>query len=235
MKSEKIKVLIAEDMEPLRRKYVAMLNEHDEIEVIADVGTGTEACFLAKELSPDVILMDIEMETKDAGIRAISTILTDSPEIHIIVLTIYEEDDTVFSAFHLGACDYLLKNSNQAELAKAVIAAYNDQSSLHPEIANKLRSEFRRIKTYESSFLFMLNILATLSPRELDTLYLLSSGYTRREVCEKRCIEMSTIKTQVRSILKKFNKRNIQDVITNDADKQLLGLILNNYLNHPQG
>jgi DNA-binding NarL/FixJ family response regulator len=227
MYDTKIRVLIAEDMEPLRRKYVTMLSQYDEIEVIADVGTGVEACQLALKLSPDVILMDIEMETKDAGIRAISSILTDSPEILIIVLTIYEEDDTVFSAFQLGACDYLLKNSKQEELGQSIIAAYNNQSSLHPEIANKLRTEFRRIKTYESSFLFMLNILITLTPRELDTLYLLSNGYTRREVCEKRCIEMSTVKTQIRSILKKFNKRNIQDVITTEADKQLLGLVLN--------
>lgn len=228
--NETIKVLIAEDVEPLRRKYVSILNDHEEIEVIADVSTGEEACRLAIELSPDVILMDIEMEAKDAGIRAIGTILSECPEIRIIVLTIYEEDDMVFSAFQLGAYDYLLKNSDHTEIGKSVIAAYHGQSSLHPEISNKLRTEFQRVKTYESSFLFMLNILMTLSPRELDTLYLLSNGMTRKEVCKLRCIEMSTIKTQIRSILKKFHKRNIQDIITTEADQQLLGLILNNYM-----
>lgn len=225
---ETIKVMIAEDMEPLRKKYISILKQCKEIEVVADVGTGKEACCLTNELSPDVILMDIEMETKDAGIRAIGKILSEHPEIRIIILTIYEEDEMVFSAFQLGACDYILKNARDEELILAVIAAFHNQSTIRPEISTKLRNEFKRIKTYESSFLFMLNILATLSPKELDTLYLLSNGYTRKEVCQLRCIEMSTLKSQIHSILKKFNKKKIQDIITTESDRQLLGTILKN-------
>lgn len=75
----------------------------------------------------------------------------------------------------------------------------------------------------------MLNILSTLSKRELDTLNLLSNGCTRKEVCELRCIEMSTVKSQIHSILKKFNKKNIQDIITTESGRQLLDPILKNY------
>ena len=227
--NQPIKVLIAEDIEPIRKRYVKILNEHPQIEVIADVGTGADAIELALSLKPDVILMDIEMESKDAGIRAVGEILSESPEIKIIILTIYEEDEMVFSAFRLGACDYILKNAANDDIAASVIDAYNDQSAIRPDIAAKIRDEFKRVKTYESSFLFMLNILSTLTPKELDTLYLLSNGCTRKDVCQMRCVEMSTVKSQIHSILKKFKKKNISDIITTETDRKLLGTILQNY------
>ncbi len=229
--SNKIKVLIAEDMEPIRKRYVNVLNSDPNIEVIGDVATGSAACELAFSLKPDVILMDIEMESKDAGIRATGQILSKLPNVKIIILTVYEEDEMIFSAFQLGACDYILKISKNEDIINGVIGAYHNQSPIRPEIASKIRNEFKRVKTYESSFLFMLNILSTLTPRELDTLNLLINGHTKKEVCELRCVEMSTVKSQVHSILKKFKKRNISDIITTEMDRSLLETILHNYYN----
>lgn len=226
--NEKIKVLIAEDVAPIRKRYLKILNSHPSIEVVGDVESGTEACALAKKLKPDVVLMDIEMECKDAGIRATGEILAENPQIKIIILTVYEEDELIFSAFRLGACDYILKNSSEEDIINGVIGAYHNSSPIRPEIADKIRNEFQRVKTYESSFLFMLNLLSTLTPRELDTLYLLSNGYSKKDVCEMRCVEMSTVKSQVHNILKKFNKKKIADIITTDTDRHLLGSILNN-------
>lgn len=229
--SNKIKVLIAEDMEPIRKRYVNVLNSDPNIEVIGDVATGSTACELAFSLKPDVILMDIEMESKDAGIRATGQILSKLPNVKIIILTVYEEDEMIFSAFQLGACDYILKISQNEDIINGVIGAYHNQSPIRPEIASKIRNEFKRVKTYESSFLFMLNILSTLTPRELDTLNLLINGHTKKEVCQLRCVEMSTVKSQVHSILKKFKKRNISDIITTEMDRSLLETILHNYYN----
>ena len=226
--NEKIKVLIAEDVAPIRKRYLKILNSHPSIEVVGDVESGTDACILAKKLKPDVVLMDIEMECKDAGIRATGEILAENPQIKIIILTVYEEDELIFSAFRLGACDYILKNSSEEDIISGVIGAYHNSSPIRPEIADKIRNEFQRVKTYESSFLFMLNLLSTLTPRELDTLYLLSNGYSKKDVCEMRCVEMSTVKSQVHNILKKFNKKKIADIITTDTDRHLLGSILNN-------
>ena len=110
---EKIKVLIAEDVAPIRKRYLKILNSHPSIEVVGDVESGTDACILAKKLKPDIVLMDIEMECKDAGIRATGEILAENPQIKIIILTVYEEDELIFSAFRLGACDYILKNSSE--------------------------------------------------------------------------------------------------------------------------
>lgn len=116
----KIKVLIAEDMEPIRRKYVKIINASEDLEVVSDVESGEEAVKQAKERKPDVILMDIEMETPDAGIRATQRILQDNPDVRIIILTVYEEDELIFTAFQLGVCDYILKNASQEEIIKSI-------------------------------------------------------------------------------------------------------------------
>ena len=123
---------------------------------MADVENGIDACKKASELKPDVILMDIEMECKDAGIRATGEILSENPEIKIIILTVYEEDELIFSAFRLGACDYILKNASEEEILQGIIGADHKSSPIRPEIADKIRNEFQRVKTYESSFFLCL-------------------------------------------------------------------------------
>lgn len=92
----KIRVLIAEDLEPIRKKYVYYLSQCADIELVGSVESGKEAVETALSAVPDVILMDIEMETKDAGIRASREILAHYPDIKIIILTVYEDDELIF-------------------------------------------------------------------------------------------------------------------------------------------
>ena len=111
MSDSLIKILIAEDTEPLRRLYKKIINAAPDMKVVADTDTGTEAVTLALQTQPDVILMDIEMETPDAGLRAIESILGSKQDPKIIILTVYEEDDLIFTAFRLGVTDYMIKNT----------------------------------------------------------------------------------------------------------------------------
>ena len=223
-----IKVLIAEDMPALLKKYQRLLEKDGELEVVAAVQNGYEAVMKTVLCQPDVILMDIEMETKDAGIRASREILAHYPDIKIIILTVYEDDELIFSAFQLGVCDYMLKNSTNEEIISGIKAAYEGRSPIRPEIAGKIRSEFKRVKTYETSFLYMLNLLSSLTVTELDTLYLLSSGHTRADICAIRHVEMSTVKSQIHSILHKFKKKSIAEIITSTEDLHLLELVIKN-------
>ncbi len=209
----KIRVLIAEDMEPIRRKYVKIINASEDLEVVSDVGTGEEAVEQAKETKPDVILMDIEMETPDAGIRATQSILQDNPEVRIIILTVYEEDELIFTAFQLGVCDYILKNANQDEIIRSIHNAYENNCPLRPEIASRILGEFKRVRSYETSFLYAVNIVSSLTTTELEILGLLLEGKSRREVCRLRQVEMSTVKTQIHNILQKFDKTSMDEVI----------------------
>lgn len=211
--NRKIKVLIAEDMEPIRRKYVKIINASEDLEVVSDVESGEEAVKQAKERKPDVILMDIEMETPDAGIRATQRILQDNPDVRIIILTVYEEDELIFTAFQLGVCDYILKNASQEEIIKSIHNAYENHCPLRPEIASRILGEFKRVRSYETSFLYAVNIVSTLTTTELEILGLLLEGKTRKEICSLRQVEMSTVKTQIHNILQKFNKTSMDEII----------------------
>lgn len=208
-----IRVLIAEDMEPIRKRYVNILSEADGIQVIADVSSGAETARLAHKLQPDIILMDIEMETKDAGLKVSKELLEMYKELKIIILTVYEEDDLIYTAFQFGVCDYLLKNAKAEEVIKSVRNVYNGIAPLRPELAAKILGEFKRVKSYESSFLYAVNIVSSLTGTEMEILNLLLQCKTRKEICKIRFVEMSTVKTQIRNILQKFEKKSINEVI----------------------
>lgn len=222
-----IKVLIAEDMEPLRRLYKKIINSAPDMKVVADTDTGKEAVALALQTQPDVILMDIEMEDRDAGLRAIENILGAKQNPKIIILTVYEEDELIFTAFRLGVTDYLIKNAPPQEVLESIRNAYYNQSPLRPELASKILGEFKRIKTYETSFLFAVDIVSSLTVTELELLRLLLDGKSRREICELRHVEMSTVKTQINHILKKFDKKSVEEVSAMISSLNLYDLIYN--------
>lgn len=123
-----IKVLIAEDMEPLRRLYKKIINSAPDMKVVADTDTGKEAVALTLQTQPDVILMDIEMEDRDAGLRAVENILGAKQNPKIIILTVYEEDELIFTAFRLGVTDYLIKNAPPQEILESIRNAYYNQN-----------------------------------------------------------------------------------------------------------
>lgn len=211
--NKNIHVLIAEDMEPIRKRYVKMLSETDDIEVIADVSNSEEAIEQTILKQPDIVLMDIEMEKKDAGLRASKELLLQFPDLKIIILTVYEEDELIYTAFQFGVCDYILKNAKQEEVVTSIRNVYEGRTPLRPELATKILGEFKRVKAYESSFLYAVNIVTSLTETELEILKLLMKHTSRKDICRIRYVEMSTVKTQIRNILRKFNKKSIEEVI----------------------
>lgn len=222
-----IKILIAEDTEPLRRLYKKIIDAAPDMEVVADTDTGKDAVTLARQTQPDVILMDIEMETPDAGLRAVESILGAKQDPKIIILTVYEEDELIFTAFRLGVIDYLIKNAPPEEILESIRNAYFNQSPLRPELATKILGEFKRVKTYETSFLFAVDIVSSLTTTELALLRLLLDGKSRREICGLRHVEMSTVKTQINHILKKFDKKSVEEVTAMISSLNLYDLIYN--------
>jgi DNA-binding NarL/FixJ family response regulator len=212
--SAAIKVLIVEDDSLIAKRYQMILSKDSRIEVVGRAASGYEGTMLAALNRPDIILMDIELEDKQAGLRAMSEILAYMPDTKIVMLTVNENDESVFRAFELGATNYLLKNMPAAEVVNAIKDAYAGTPSLHANIAGKITREFKRIKTAEDSLLRNFHILTMLTPTELEVLDLLMKDYTRQEICKLRHVEPSTLKSQVHSILKKFEKDSVQEVIS---------------------
>ena len=208
-----IRLIIADDMLPIR-EYLSMVLSHEpDMKVIDSVGTGAEAVERALISHPKVLLMDIEMETPRAGVDAIRTLATKEPDIHCVVLTHFSDDETVFAAFEAGAVDYVLKDSSAAEILEAVRAASQNMSPLRPRIARMIREEFRVLRSERSALISTLNIVYQLTPSELQLLRLLAEGKTKSQIASVKHIELSTIRTHIANILKKFDESSVNDVV----------------------
>lgn len=221
----KIKVLIVDDIVSIREKFQRILSQDLQIEVVGLASSGSEAVLMADAHEPHIILMDIEMENKLAGIKAAQQICEKDPTIKIIILTVHEDDEIVYSAFQTGIVDYVLKSAKPEEIIDAVIAAHNDISPIRPVIAEKIRREFQRMRKSENSMMYVLHILSQLTSSEVALLDLIAQGKSRNEIAKIRCVEMSTIKTQINTLLKKFGKSNTKEVAKIINDLNLLEVL----------
>lgn len=208
-----IKILIVDDMEAHRRRLERIIESCEDMKCIASAQSGEEAVRQAEKHQPDIVLMDIEMEDKLAGIHAAKQIFDKFPDIKIIVVTVHKDDNIIFAAFQSGIIDYLLKSAPKEEIVDAIRLAYADRSPIRPMIAQKIREEFARIKNTESSMIYIVRVISELTPSELQVLKLLCENKTRKQIAEERIVESETVKKQINSILKKFDMKRSADVV----------------------
>lgn len=213
MSEEIINVMIVDDISSLCTRYEGILSQAEDIRVVAVANNGYEAILKSAVTQPDVILMDIEMESKYAGITATQQILAQFPDMKVVILTVYDEDAMIYAAFQAGACDYIQKTATPAMMLQCVRDAYHERSVMKPTVARKIRTEFKRIKDNEDSLIYTLYLVQLLTDTERDILYAFHSGMTRKEICQARYIEPSTMKTHMRNILHKMKCRKMEDVL----------------------
>jgi DNA-binding NarL/FixJ family response regulator len=199
---ESIRVLIADDHTLFRDGLRALLASITDIEVVGEAASGKEALRLAVEHQPDVILMDIQMSDVN-GIEATRQILRASPHIGIIVLTMFQDDDTVFAVMRAGARGYVLKGADQAVLLRAVRAVANGESLFSPEIAARLMQFFANLQPASRPELF-----TELTDREREILNFIADGQTNAEIAERLVISMKTVRNHVSNI---FSKLQVAD------------------------
>ena len=213
MSEEIINVMIVDDISSLCTRYEGILSQAEDIRVVAVANNGYEAILKSAVTQPDVILMDIEMESKYAGITATQQILAQFPDMKVVVLTVYDEDAMIYAAFQAGACDYIQKTATPAMMLQCVRDAYHERTVMKPTVARKIRTEFKRIKDNEDSLIYTLYLVQLLTDTERDILYAFHSGMTQKEICQARYIEPSTMKTHMRNILHKMKCRKMEDVL----------------------
>jgi DNA-binding NarL/FixJ family response regulator len=187
-----IRIVIADDHAVVRQGLKMFLQDDGDFEVIAEAQNGSEALALAKQLKPDVVLMDLLMPVMD-GITAIGHIRREVPDTEVIALTSVLEDASVVGAVRAGAIGYLLKDTQAEELTRAIKAAANGQVQLSPQAAARLVREVRAPESPE-----------TLTERETDVLRLLAQGKANKEIAAALFIGENTVKTHVSSILVKL-------------------------------
>lgn len=196
--SNKIRVVIADDEPSYRGALQRTLGLMPECEVLGVCQDGQEALDLCQADPPDVLLTDINMP-RLSGIELIRKLHKKEKSIRVVVLTVREDDDTVFEAFRAGALGYLLKTSTPQDVIDAIRLAERDEAKVTPKIAAMVIEDFRRVKEDEETDDTELYVL---SDREQEILELIAQGLRNKEIASKLCIAEKTVKNHVSNILK---------------------------------
>jgi two-component system, NarL family, response regulator LiaR len=191
-----IRVLITDDHSVVRQGLRMFLSLDPDVEVVGEAENGEEALNMARELHPDVVLMDLLMPVMD-GIEATEAIRAELPEVEVVALTSVLEDVSVTGAVKAGAIGYLLKDTQAEELHRAIRGAAEGRVQLAPEAAAKLMREVRAPESPEA-----------LTQRETEVLKLLARGKANKQIARDLFVEEKTVKTHVSSILRKLGAKS---------------------------
>lgn len=202
---EMIKVLIAEDEEVVREGLAALLALRKELQIVAQASNGAQACTLAKEVKPDVILMDINMPECD-GITATSRILNDNPDVKILMLSSFDNDDLIVKALKAGASGYLLKDSKADRIAHGIQTVYDGGMLLGPTAALKVMARIDTPGERKRSMRAQLE--EKLSERKIEVLKLIGQGKTNSEIAQTLFISEGTVKNYVSQIFEQLGVRD---------------------------
>lgn len=209
----KIRIVLVDDIEDIQNYFKMIISNESDMEIVGIASSGSEAFDVVIDTKPDIVLMDVEMETEFAGINAIQRIKNEMPDVKAIVLTIHKQDDMLFRAYGAGAVDYIIKTSSIVDIISSIRNVYNNNLSLRPDVTEKILTEFSRLQNEHDSLIYTLNVITKLSNAEYEILKAVYNGYSYKEIAKQRFVEEVTIRTQVTRILKNFKAKSMKDVI----------------------
>jgi NarL family two-component system response regulator LiaR len=195
-----IRVLIVDDHTVVRDGLQALITAEPGMQVVGSAADGIEAVRMARELKPDVILLDLVMPRMD-GVQTTLQIKKDNPDARILVLTSFAENHQVFSAIKSGAMGYLMKDTSSEELIQAIRDTYHYQPAMQPKIARKLMQDIQRQDTKPGPD-------NTLTEREIEILQLVALGKTNQEIADDLVLSERTVRTHITNILAKLGLSN---------------------------
>ena len=196
------RILLVDDHEVVRLGLRTLLDQHPNFDVVAEAETAREAIDKTHLHKPEVVVMDIRLKG-GSGIEACQEITTKYPEIKVIMLTSYAEDEMLFSAIRAGASGYVLKQIGGNDLVKAIEAVGRGEALLDPAVTQRVFQEVRKAAREEEASAF-----AELTQQEMHVLQLVSEGRTNRQIAEILYLGEGTVRNYVSSILSKLNVRN---------------------------
>jgi DNA-binding NarL/FixJ family response regulator len=206
----RVRVLIVDDDDLMRAGLRGVLASDDAIELVGEAGDGREAAYRVRLLRPDVVLMDVRMPDLD-GISATREVLAAFPDVKVVILTTFEQDDYIFGALSAGASGFLLKRTRPEELIAAIHTIAAGDSLLSPSVTSRVVERMAGEPPPDSE---PDPRLAELTPRETEVLELVAQGRSNAEIAAELIIEESTVKTHLKRVLAKLGVRDrVQAVI----------------------
>ncbi|HEX3833365.1 MAG TPA: response regulator transcription factor [Solirubrobacteraceae bacterium] len=204
MSAAPIRVLLVDDDDLMRAGLRAVLSSDSAIQVVGEASTGRRAVHSVPALRPDLILMDVRMPDLD-GIAATRQVLAVSPEVKVVILTTFEQDDYIFGAINAGASGFLLKRTRPEQLLAAIHTVAAGDALLSPSVT---RIVMEHVIQQPTPAIDETDRLAELTPREREVLALIARGLSNREIAATLVIEESTVKTHIKRILMKLHLRD---------------------------
>jgi DNA-binding NarL/FixJ family response regulator len=200
---ETLRILIAEDHPLFRKGMISLLSSVPEFEVVGEAATGEEAVVRAAQLQPDVILMDLQMPQLN-GIEATRTILQESPSVRILVVTLFEDEDSVFMALRAGARGYVLKDADEEVVVHAIRAVGRGEAIFSPAVASRVLAYFATSPSGGSPP----QAFPTLTEREREILNLIAQGHPNPSIASQLSLSTKTVGNYVSNI---FTKLRVAD------------------------
>ena len=206
----RVRVLIVDDDDLMRAGLRGILASDDAIELVGEAVDGREAAYRARLLTPDVVLMDVRMPDLD-GISATRELLAAFPDVKVVILTTFEDDDYIFGALNAGASGFLLKRTRPEELIAGIHTVAAGDSLLSPSVTSRV---IERMAGQPQGDPALNSLLDELTPRETEVLGLVARGRSNAEIAADLVIEESTVKTHFKRVLVKLGVRDrVQAVI----------------------
>jgi DNA-binding NarL/FixJ family response regulator len=204
-----IRILIVDDHEVVRDGISVMMGRQQDFAVVGEAENGVEAVEKARDLQPDLVLMDLRMPQMD-GVEAMRQIRSQHPEIKFIVLTTYDSDEYIFDAIEAGAKGYLLKDASREALFQAVRAVHRGESLIEPGVASKVLDRLAQL----SRQVHQPQVAQILSERETEVLQLMAKGAPNKSIATSLSISESTVKTHVANIFQKLEVNQRTEAVT---------------------
>ena len=214
-----IRILVADDHTLFRRGLRSLLEQMAGLEVVGEAATGPEAVAQARELVPDVILMDIKMPGL-SGTEATGQILRENPHIGVVLVTMFDDADSVFSGMRAGARGYVLKEADPQELRRAIEAAYHGEILMSPAIADKLLHRFSQAGEPRPAGVSFEELTA----RELEVLRVVAQGMSNKEIAAQLVLSEKTVKNHLSNIFVKLRVNDRTQAILRGLQRGLVQL-----------
>lgn len=202
-----IKVMIADDQELIRQSLQIVLSTHEDLKVVDAVENGFAVLESIKKEKPDVILMDIRMPEMD-GVYCTKTVMEKYPDIKVIILTTFDDDEFVFSALKYGASGYLLKGVSMDELYRAICTVYNGGAMINPDIATKVFKLFSKMSMSNYAIQVDESLSKDLTQAELKVIQQVGFGLSNKEIAQKLFLSEGTVRNYVSTVLSKLALRD---------------------------